>query len=212
MIRVATWLRACDEAVFAAAFAAFPGMVLENARTGRVDLAQVDGLLLTGGGDIAAAHLVQPVPDPTLLRDTDPARDVWEFFALRQAFERRLPVLGICRGLQVVNVALGGTLYLDIPGHDLPFQKDGNVQQLRYGPGTSLRFPLVNSNHHQALDLVAPGLKVEGWCAADGYVEQVRGTRPGYLLGVQYHPERSVSYGPLFAEFRRAVDHYSRLR
>ena len=83
----------------------------------------MDGLLLTGGNDISQEFLRQPVPDPSVLEDGDPPRDEWEFAATRNAIERGLPILAICKGMQVLNVVLGGTLRLDISGHNLPEQK-----------------------------------------------------------------------------------------
>ena len=87
---------------------------------------------MTGGSDIAPEFLKQPVPDPSVLeKDVDVARDRWEFAAVDKALARGLPVLAICKGMQLLNVALGGTLKLDIPGHRLPDQKDHDVQPLR---------------------------------------------------------------------------------
>ncbi len=88
-------------------------------------MAEMDGLLLTGGSDIAPEFLRQEIPDPSVIdTNTDPARDRWEFQATKEALERQLPIFAICKGLQVFNVALGGTLRLDIPGHDAPEMKD----------------------------------------------------------------------------------------
>ena len=92
----------------------------------------MDGLLLTGGPDIAPEFLRQPVPDPSVLdKDAIRARDQWEFAAVKKALERGLPIFAICKGMQVFNVALGGTLRLDIPGHNLPEMKDHDMQPLR---------------------------------------------------------------------------------
>ncbi|PYL31956.1 MAG: hypothetical protein DMF35_09305, partial [Verrucomicrobia bacterium] len=95
-----------------------------NRFKGQVATAEADGLLLTGGSDIAPEFLKQPVPDPSVLeKDVDVARDRWEFAAVDAALARGLPVLAICKGMQLLNVGLGGTLKLDIPGHKLPEQK-----------------------------------------------------------------------------------------
>ena len=103
--------------------------------------------------------------------------------------------------MQVLNVALGGTLHLDIRGHDLPEMKLHNVQPLRYDPVARQRFERVNSSHHQALDRVAEPLAVEAWHAEDGVVEQVRIKDYPWGRGVQYHPERDLIYTPLFDDF-----------
>ena len=174
---------------------------MSDARRGPVDLAAIDGLLLTGGPDIAAEFHREPPHDPALIQDPEPERDAWEFSAVRSACERGLPILAICKGVQVLNVALGGTLLLDIRGHDLPEMKTGNLQPLRYAADARHRFEMVNSSHHQALDRVADALEVEAWHAGDGIVEQVRLRDYPWGVGVQYHPERDMIYAPLFDDF-----------
>jgi putative glutamine amidotransferase len=114
---------------------------------------------------------------------------------------RGLPILCICKGVQVLNVALDGTLHLDIRGHDLPEMKHHNVQPLRYDSVARHRFDLVNSSHHQALDRVADALAVEAWHAGDEVIEQVRIKDYPWGVGVQYHPERDMIYAPLFDDF-----------
>ncbi len=204
-IEVGTWLRACDRELFAAAFAPFPGLVLRDAAREPVDLDRIGALLLTGGEDVSAPFLRQPVPDPSPIQDTDPARDAWEFPAARRALERRLPLLAICRGHQVLNVVLGGTLRLDLPGHGLPEQKSAECQLLVREPGALLSFERVNSSHHQAVDVPGAGLRIEARCAADGVVEEIRAPGYPFVVGVQYHPERGAVYAPLFAAFAAAA-------
>jgi putative glutamine amidotransferase len=112
--------------------------------------------------------------DPSLLdKALDPERDRWEFEAVREALARGLPIFAICKGLQVFNVALGGTLKLDIKGHNLPEQRDREVQALRHARRVSHRFSKVNSAHHQAIDRLADGCEVEAWSAHDGIIEQI---------------------------------------
>jgi putative glutamine amidotransferase len=199
MLKVASWIRACDQASFERAFADFPEVKLENARLGPIDLAVIDGLLLSGGEDISANFLRQATIDPILIIDADPLRDEWEFEALKIALERNLPLLAICRGIQVLNVAMGGTLRLDIPNHDV-IETD-RVHPLRHSSCARHRFEAVNSTHHQALDQVAGGLTVEAWSPADDIIEQVRMDRRAWTTAVQYHPERHPSYRPLFQDF-----------
>ena len=173
-----------------------------DARKGEVAIANVDGLLLTGGSDIAPEFLRQPIPDPSVLeKDVDAVRDRWEFATVGPALSRGLPILAICKGLQLLNVALGGTLKLDIPGHKLPEQKDNDIQPLRSDAKATHQFENVNSSHHQALDLLGEGLVVEAWCPSDDIIEQVRLRNQPFVLGVQYHPERGKIYDSLFEDF-----------
>ena len=207
MPKLATWLRQKDKKWFQPFFDTHPEIQIKNACEGEIDLADADGLLLTGGSDIAAEFLRQEVPDPNVLeKDVDPVRDRWEFSAIPQIIERGLPVLAICKGMQVLNVALGGTLKLDIPGHKGAEMKEHDVQPLRYDRAAKLQYEKVNSSHHQAVDQIAPGFVVEGWCATDGIIEQMRLKDYPFALAVQYHPERGKIYDALFEDF------FSRLR
>jgi putative glutamine amidotransferase len=196
--RIATWIRPCDAEPFDRVFRAYPDVQLWNARTG-VAPQRIDGLLLTGGSDISREYLRQPVPNPAVIEDPDPARDAWEFAMVTKALQERLPLFAVCRGLQVLNVALGGTLHLDIPNHaGLKFQ---NVQPLRYANGAALQISRVNSSHHQAIDQPGPGLEIEAFCADDNVIEQARLRDYPFGLAVQYHPERDPLYQPLFDAF-----------
>jgi putative glutamine amidotransferase len=202
MPNLATWLREKDEKWFQPFFERHPQIQIHNALTGEVNLDEADGLLLTGGSDIAPEFLRQEVVDLSVLdKDVDPARDRWEFEAVEKAIVRGLPIFAICKGLQVLNVALGGTLKLDIPGHKLPNQKDHDVQPLRSDANASHRFERVNSSHHQAIERLGEGLETEAWCATDDIIEQVRLRGYPYALGVQYHPERGQIYDALFEDF-----------
>jgi putative glutamine amidotransferase len=201
---IATWIREVDEPAFARVFAHYPDVRLWNARVEAVPDA-IDGLLLTGGEDISLEFLRQSVPDPKLIHDTDVPRDAWEFALLPRVLEQRLPLFAICRGIQVLNVELGGTLHLDIPNHaELKFQ---NVQALLYMDGATIQIPRVNSSHHQALDRLGFGLVVEARHADDEVIEQARMCDYPFGLGVQYHPERDPLYQPLFDAFVDAVRH-----
>ena len=151
MLNVATWIRPKDEKWFRRAFAPHPEVRLWNALNEEVPMEKMDGLLLSGGPDIAQEFLRQPVPDPSVLdKDVDPKRDRWEFDATKAALERRLPIFAICKGMQLFNVALGGTLHLDIPGHGAPEMRDHNIQPLRTTSTATHRLEKVNSSHHQA--------------------------------------------------------------
>jgi len=167
----------------------------------------MDGLLLTGGSDIAPEFLRQEIADPTLIdKDADPVRDRWEFETISKSLACGLPILGICRGIQVLNVALGGTLKLDIPGHKHPDQKDHDIQPLRYDTTANHRFEKVNSSHHQAVDRLADGFEIEAWCATDDIIEQMRLRNYPFALAVQYHPERGKIYNDLFEDFFSRLD------
>jgi len=200
--KLATWLREKDEKWFQPFFDKHPEVEISNARKGEAAIANADGLLLTGGSDIAPEFLRQPVPDLSILeKDVDPVRDRWEFAAVDGALARGLPILAICKGMQLFNVALGGTLKLDIFGHKLPEQKDHDIQPLRSDTKAAHRFDKVNSSHHQAVDSLGTGLQVESWCADDDIIEQIRLWNYPFALGLQYHPERGKIYDSVFEDF-----------
>jgi len=124
-------VRPSDEPLFSAVLSFVPGVRLVNARTANVDLAAADTLPLTGGGDIGADYPRQSVAALALIRGTDSPRDAWEFPAGKAFVASGRPILAICRGHQVLNGTLGGTLLLDIQGHAEPAQRDHEVQALR---------------------------------------------------------------------------------
>lgn len=172
----------------------------------------VQGLVLTGGEDVDPSRYGAP-PHPKL-GETDPARDAVELSLIRAARARRLPVLAICRGIQILNVALGGTLYQDLAS-ERPGPIDHEDKSARHGlrmePGSLLHRTLgtrqtsVNSRHHQAIRDLAPGLRATAW-ADDGVIEGAEagnGTEP-WTLAVQWHPEDDVE-DALFEGFARAV-------
>jgi putative glutamine amidotransferase len=202
MPNLATWIQQKDAKSFRTIFAKHADIKVWNARTRDVPLDRMDGLLLSGGSDISPQFLRQEIPNPSVLdKQIDPKRDRWEFQAVQDALSRGLPILAICKGLQVFNVAFGGTLKLDIEGHNLPDQKHRDVQALRTAHGASHRFPKVNSAHHQAIDKLGDDLEVEAWAAHDGIIEQVRLRKYPFAVAVQYHPERSRIYDALFDDF-----------
>jgi len=202
MPNLATWMREKDEKWFQPFFDKHPEIRVFDARKGKASLAKMDGLLLTGGSDIAPEFLRQEIVDPSAIdKDVDVERDRWEFAAVQEALSRGLPILAICKGLQVLNVALGGTLKLDIPGHKLPEMKDRDVQLLRNDRSAKHRFGKVNSSHHQAIERAADGFEIEAWCAHDDVIEQMRLRDYPFALAVQYHPERGKIYDDLFEDF-----------
>ena len=202
MPNLATWRRAKDAKWFHPIFRKHPEIKVWNARSRNVRLDQMDGLLLTGGSDISPEFLRQKILDRSVLdKQIDPERDRWEFAAVQEALARGLPIFAICKGLQVFNVALGGTLKLDIKGHNLPEQRDRDIQPLRHSRRASHRFPKVNSAHHQAIERLGDDLEAEAWSAHDGIVEQIHLQKYPFARAVQYHPERSRIYDSLFEDF-----------
>jgi putative glutamine amidotransferase len=162
-------------------------------------VALVDGLLLTGGDDVHPRYYGEsPHPRIDLV---DERRDAFEIALLRAARERGMPVFGICRGIQIMNVALGGDLFQDLPsqaestvGHAQKTLGEGAWHEIEVRPGTRLADVLgeakvaVNSYHHQACRRVAPGLSVTA-TTPDGIVEAVEDPGHPFFLAVQWHPE-----------------------
>lgn len=168
----------------------------------------LDGLLLTGGGDIAAEFYGSDRPD--LILDVDTDRDRVELFLARTAFAQHKPLLAICRGHQMLNVALGGTLYEDVASlmpeamkHDYfgEHPRSHRAHTVTIEPGSKLAevLPLtgvqVNSLHHQGIRDLAPGL-VPAAYAPDGLIEGVEAPTHPYVVGVQWHPENLVADDP----------------
>ena len=159
-------------------------------------VSRLDGLVLAGGADIEPSRYGQvPGPQTTVVR---PDRDDAELTALRAALERDLPVLAICRGMQLLNVALGGDLLQHLPdrpgvdNHD-PGPGMFASRQVRIAEGSKLHDVLgsaavADCHHHQALDRIATGLTVSAW-SEDGTVEAVEATARTFCLAVQWHPE-----------------------
>lgn len=161
---------------------------------------RLDGLLLTGGADVDPA-LYGEERQP-FCQEPEPERDRLELAMVARALEDDLPVLGICRGMQTLNVALGGDLYQDIeaqePGKmrhalsDLP--RDHRAHEVTLEPGSRLAKIVgaervaVNSLHHQAVRRVGNGARVVAW-ATDGVAEGMEAPEHRFVVAVQYHPE-----------------------
>lgn len=169
------------------------------------------GLLLTGGADVSHKFYAprMPATQRATIQGVDEVRDAMEIWLTRAAVRDNRPVLGICRGIQVMNVALGGTLVPDIPNHRHP-QADGLIHTLRWEPASKIRAALgtpvapVNTSHHQALDRVARGLRVTAR-AEDGGIEAVEHTTARFFWGVQFHPERLVEVAPQYRRLFQAL-------
>jgi len=176
-------------------------------------LDRLDGLLLAGGVDIDPALFGQERHSG--LRRVDRRRDDLELALTREAIERDLPILAICRGIQVLNVARGGTLIQhlpsEIPGserHDCPEPRSRRIHRVDVEPGSRLHAILgasgvpVNSLHHQAVGRLGEGLRTTASCDEDGVVEGLEMPSRSFVLGVQWHPEtfwdQADSFQPLF--------------
>jgi putative glutamine amidotransferase len=177
-----------------------------------------DGVVLAGGLDVDPARYGVDVPHPTV--ELDRQRDSTEFAIFNAARRESVPALGICRGMQLMNVALGGTLHQDIPTEHpseithnvLPKVPERRDHAVDVKPGTRLAQIVqapkiqVNSRHHQAVEKLAPGVALAA-TAPDGLVEAFESREP-WLLAVQWHPENLRRDPPsqrIFAEFARAV-------
>jgi len=181
-----------------------PQLDLE-ARAALVD--RLDGVLLTGGGDVDPARYGQAV-HPTA-DDVSEARDVLELWLTRQAVDRQLPLLAICRGVQVLNVALGGSLCQDIPSvlgspivHRQTEPRHEPTHHVKIEPGSRLAVILgalevdVNSFHHQSIEQLGTGLRTVA-VASDGVIEGVElAGSEAFVIGVQWHPEELVQHDP----------------
>ena len=173
-------------------------------------VAQLDGLILSGGGDVHPAYYGQePLPE---LGEVDSLRDAGEFLLVRLALHRNLPMLGICRGEQLLNVALGGTLWQDIPSqtadttvrHNQLAPSTVATHRVRVLPGSLLHQALgrdslwTNTHHHQAVRRVAPTMRVVAW-ADDSIPEAIEATDGRPIYAVQFHPEALTMGGDTLA-------------
>ena len=163
------------------------------------EFTDIDGLLLTGGPDIDPVHYNETEHETA---DVDRDRDKLELRVFEWAMEKDIPVFGVCRGIQVMNVVIGGSLYQDIPSqftdhlkhkrmedtddswHHIKIQPDSLLNQI-----TKEDTAEVNSRHHQALKVIGDGFVVTAQ-SEDGIIEAIEDKSKKFMLGVQYHPER----------------------
>jgi putative glutamine amidotransferase len=188
-------------------------------------LAGIDGLLLTGGEDIGPA-LYGEAAHPAVV-DVEPARDDFEIALVQGARASQLPVLAICRGIQVLNVAYGGTLVQDIPSqvsgalehrlevpphqsfdyaHEIWIEEESTLARLMKDRLKDADTCEVNSRHHQAVKELAAGFQVSA-TAPDGIIEAIEHPSAPFCLGVQWHPEnfwRTGEFRALFEGFLEA--------
>jgi putative glutamine amidotransferase len=199
--------------------------VLDQGMTPADALAGIGGLMLTGGTDVDPARYGEAT-DPSVV-DVDAARDEFEIGLILEARRRELPILAICRGIQILNVAAGGTLFQDIPtqmkgalehqlpvpqfepyalAHEVWLDKDTLLARLMVERLRDTDSCDVNSRHHQAIKQLAPGLRSTA-TAPDGVIEAVEAPEAAFVLGVQWHPEnfwRTGEFRPLFEGFVEA--------
>jgi len=197
-----------------------PSMTVLGALTG------VDGLLLSGGEDVAPERYGE-TPQPTVT-EVDAARDDFEIALIAEARQRDLPIFAICRGIQVLNVACGGSLVQDIPSqlsgpidhnftvpphqpfsraHEVWIEKDSLLAALLRERLSDADSCEVNSRHHQSVKTLAPGFKVSA-TAPDGVIEAIEDPAATFCLGVQWHPEnfwRTGEFRSLFEGFLNAA-------
>jgi putative glutamine amidotransferase len=188
----------------------------------------IGGLLLTGGADVAPARYGE-TPDPTVV-DVEPERDAFEIGLVKAARARGLPILAICRGIQLMNVAFGGSLIQDIPtqvagaldhslkppkhqaydlAHEVWVEKDSLLARLLVERLAGADTCDVNSRHHQAVKAVAPGFRVTA-TAPDGVVEALEDPAARFCLGVQWHPENFWRTGEFRAIFEGFLEEAAR--
>ncbi len=181
---------------------------------------ELDGLVLMGGSDVCPATYGETAMKPEW--NGDRIRDEYEIALLRAFAAERKPVLGVCRGAQVINVAMGGTLYQDIPTqrpdalrHRSQALYDRNCHATSIVPGSGLAalYPgaaivKTNSVHHQAVKDLGRDLVVEAWSEPDRIVEAIRWTGPSYLFGVQWHPEFHPPGDPSFIDDTPLLDDF----
>ena len=197
--------------------------ILEVSESAKKVIGEIHGLLLTGGGDIDPAFYREERHDS--VEDAEPGRDEFELDLARRALDADLPMLAICRGAQVLNVAAGGSLVQDIPSqgssglpHAIATPSDAVAHEVRVAEGSTLAQALgpavnaalacrVNSRHHQAVGRIGDRLAVTA-TAPDGIVEGIEAPDAAFCVGVQWHPEnfwRTGEFKPLFDAFVAAA-------
>jgi putative glutamine amidotransferase len=194
-----------------------PPQPVDEVVAGRV-LDGLDGLIVTGGKDVDPATYGQP-KHPATNEPPQDGRDAFEFALVTEALRRRMPVLGICRGAQVLNVVLGGTLHQHLPdvvGH--PRHQQGNAvfstSTVHTVPGTRVAALIGETSdaqcyHHQAIAELGRGLIVSAADDTDGVIEAVELPGQDFVLAVQWHPEERLDDLRLFAGIVHAASNYA---
>jgi len=220
---VAHWVMSRDVLVFMVPTVDKDGL-LHRSEVRLADYARaLDALVLQGGADVSPSTYGETALAPEWAGDR--LRDVYEIELVHEFVEAGKPVLGICRGAQLINVAFGGTLYQDIPSqlaesqvhvtdayekhrHDIRFEPGSGLARLSRG----VEKPAVTSIHHQSIKALGRGLRVEAWSEPDGVVEAIRANGKSYVFAVQWHPEfhypgdrTMLDSAPILEEFLQAA-------
>jgi putative glutamine amidotransferase len=186
-------------------------------------LDRLDGLMLAGGADLdPGSYGAQPHP---MTVGMVPERDAFELALTRAAFDRDLPFLGVCRGMQIMNVAAGGTLIQHLPeshGHDDHRRVSGTFvgadHDVRLAPGSLAaraageELHPTKSHHHQGVGEIGAGLEVTGWATVDDLPEAIERSDRRFALGVQWHPEADETSRLIAALVAEAAEHAAAVR
>ncbi|MBC8748486.1 MULTISPECIES: gamma-glutamyl-gamma-aminobutyrate hydrolase family protein [Paraburkholderia] len=219
---IAHWVMSRDVLVFMIPTVGHQGMLHPSNIRLRDYAKHLDGLLLQGGADVSPQTYAEAANSHEWPGDR--VRDMYELELLHEFVESGKPVLGVCRGCQLINVAFGGTLYQDI-ATEVPTANahvNENYDQHRHGvhfpDGSTLvnMFPgrrdaIVNSIHHQAVKTLGRDLNIEAVSASDGIIEAVRYRRAPFVMGVQWHPEFHRAGGPELLDCTPLLDTFLRV-
>lgn len=218
---IAHWVMSRDVLVFMIPTVGQQGMLHPSNIRLRDYARHLDGLVLQGGADVSPQSYAEVATRPEWHGDR--VRDMYELELLHEFVESGKPVLGICRGCQLINVAFGGTLYQDIATdvdtaiphvnelydrhrHAIQFPAGSSLSGILGGP----REALVNSIHHQAVKTVGRDMNIEAISAEDGIVEAVRYKKAPFVVGLQWHPEFHRAGGPELLDCTPVLDHFLR--
>ncbi|WP_199540316.1 gamma-glutamyl-gamma-aminobutyrate hydrolase family protein [Paraburkholderia kururiensis] len=219
---IAHWVMSRDVLVFMIPTVGHQGMLHPSNIRLRDYAKHLDGLLLQGGADVSPQTYADGAARPEWPGDR--VRDMYELELLHEFVESGKPVLGVCRGCQLINVAFGGTLYQDIAtdvptaGVHVSEHYDQHRHAIHFPEGSTLShmFPgrreaIVNSIHHQAVKTLGRDLNVEAVSAGDGLIEAVRYRRAPFVVGVQWHPEFHRAGGPELLDCTPLLDTFLRV-
>ncbi len=220
---IAQWVMSRDVLVFMIPTVNTNGLLHPSNITLRHYARHLDGLVLQGGADVSPQTYSETPTRPEW--NGDRARDVYELELLHEFVDAGKPVLGICRGCQLINVAFGGTLYQDVATNvpealaHVHSDYDAHRHAIEFAPGSTLgrMFPaikgaVVNSIHHQAVKDLGREIRIEAMSHPDGIVEAIRYQRADFVMGLQWHPEFHRAGGadlldctPILDEFLRSA-------
>ncbi|WMY09059.1 gamma-glutamyl-gamma-aminobutyrate hydrolase family protein [Paraburkholderia phenoliruptrix] len=219
---IAHWVMSRDVLVFMIPTVGHQGMLHPSNIRLRDYAKHLDGLLLQGGADVSPQSYAETATRPEWPGDR--VRDMYELELLHEFVESGKPVLGVCRGCQLINVAFGGTLYQDIAtdvptaGAHVNEDYDQHRHAIHFPDGSTLAnmFPgrrdaIVNSIHHQAVKTLGRDLNIEAVSASDGIIEAVRYRRAPFVMGVQWHPEFHRAGGPELLDCTPLLDTFLRV-